>query len=214
MSDPTRAVKCMLKRLCKHYSEASVHSWSFPYQEMQCEVKVVTEAYWEGELEGLSTTGAWMYFGGYLLETYSSTQQIVALSTTENEYISMKDVAHALEIRGALSECGVTLNMMGKTDVAAGREMAARRGVGSVHHLDARLSWLQRLCAEGVMESRFRPGEHNEADLESKKIDSTLLLKGTPLRPPMSSMSWSSRMVAASFPEVAEAARDCRVSGT
>ena len=30
MSDPTRAVKCLLKRLCKHYSEASVHSWSFP----------------------------------------------------------------------------------------------------------------------------------------------------------------------------------------
>ena len=30
MSDPMRAVKCMFKRLCKHYSEASVHSWSFP----------------------------------------------------------------------------------------------------------------------------------------------------------------------------------------
>ena len=83
MSDPTRAVKCMLKRLCEHYSEASVHSWSFPYQEMQSEVRVVIEAFWEGELEGLSTTGAWIYFGGYLLETYSSTQQIVALSTTE-----------------------------------------------------------------------------------------------------------------------------------
>ena len=37
MSAPTRAVKCMLKRLCKHYT---VHSWSFLYQEMQCEVKV------------------------------------------------------------------------------------------------------------------------------------------------------------------------------
>ena len=45
MSDPTRAVKCMLKRLRKHCSEASVHSWSFPHQEMQCEVNVVTEAY-------------------------------------------------------------------------------------------------------------------------------------------------------------------------
>ena len=33
-------------------------------------------------------------------------------------------------------------------------------------------------------------GEHNEADLESKKIDSTLLSKGTHLRPPMSSSSW------------------------
>ena len=173
---------------------------------MQCEVRVVTEAHWEGELEGLSTTGAWIYFGGYLLETYSSTQQIVALSTTESEYISTKDVTQALEIRSALAKYGVTLKMKGKTDVTAGRAMAARRGVGRVHHLDARLSWLQRLWAEGVMESQFRPGEHNEADLES-----TLLLKGTPLRPPMSSMSWSLRMVAASFPEV-EAARDCHVS--
>ena len=29
--DPTRAVKCMLKRLRKHYSEASVHSWETPF---------------------------------------------------------------------------------------------------------------------------------------------------------------------------------------
>ena len=92
--------------------------------------------------------------------------------------------------------------------------MAARRGVGRVHHLDARLSWLQQLCAEGVVHwclRSSRPGEHNEADLESKTIDSTLLLKGTPIRPPMSSSSWSSRMVAASFPEV-EAAKDFHVS--
>ena len=42
MSDPTRAVKCMPKRLRKHYSEAPVHSWSFPRQETQCEL---AEAY-------------------------------------------------------------------------------------------------------------------------------------------------------------------------
>ena len=136
---------------------------------------------------------------------------MVALSTTKSEYISIKDVVHALEIRSVLAECDMTLKMKGKTDLTAGRAMAARRGVGRVHHLDARLSWLQRLWAEGVMESQFRPGEHNEADLESKMIDSTWLLKGTPLRPPMSSSSWSLRMVAASFPAI-EAARDCRVS--
>ena len=151
MSDPTRAVKCTLKRLCKHHSEASVHSWSFPYQEMQCEVRVVTGAYWEGELEGLSTTGAWIYFGGYLLETCSSTQQIVALPTTESEYISTKDVAHALEIRSVLAECDMTLRMKGKTDGTVGRATVARRGVGRVHHLDARLSWPQRMWAEGVV---------------------------------------------------------------
>ena len=37
----------------------------------------------------------------------------------------------------------MTLKMKGKTDVTAGRAMAARRGVGRVHHLDARFSWLQ-----------------------------------------------------------------------
>ena len=178
MSDLTHAVKCMLKRLRQHYSEASVHSWSFPYQGMQCEIRVVTGAYWEGELEELSTTGAWIYFGGYLLETYSSTQQIVALYTTESEYISTKDVAHTLEIRFDLVECDTTLRMKGKTDVTAGRTTAARREVGRVHHLDARFSWLQQLWAEGVVHwclRSSRPGEHNEADLESKKIDSTSL---------------------------------------
>ena len=96
------------------------------------------EAFWEGELEGLSTTGAWICFGDHLLETYSSTQQILALSTTESEYISTKDVAHVPEIRSVLAECDMTLKMTGKTDGTAGRATAARRGVGRAHHLDAR----------------------------------------------------------------------------
>ena len=59
------------------------------------------------------------------METYSSIQQIVALSTTENEYISTKDVARALEIRSVLAECDMTLKMKGNTDVTAGRATAA-----------------------------------------------------------------------------------------
>ena len=90
MFNPTHAVKCMLKFLRKHYSEASVHSLSLPCQEMQCEVRVVTETHWKRELKGLLSTGAWMYFGGYLLETYSSTQQILALSTTESEHLDKR----------------------------------------------------------------------------------------------------------------------------
>ena len=85
----------------------------------------------------------------------------------------------------------MTLKTKGKTDVTAGRATTARRGVGRAHHLDARLSWLQRLRAEGVVHWCLRSsqlGEHNEADLESRKIESTSLLKGTPLRPPMSSI--------------------------
>ena len=50
----------------------------------------------------------------------------------------------------------MTFNAVCETDASAGRATATRRGVGRVCHLDARLLWLQQLCAEGVMESRFQ----------------------------------------------------------
>ena len=212
MSDPTHAAKCMLKRLCKYHSEAPVLSWSFPYQEMPSEIRAVTDANRAGELEGLrSTSCGWIYFGDHLLETYPSTQQIVVLSAAECEYISiMKGAAHALEVRSAMVEHGMTFNVVCETDASAGRAMTTRRGVGHVRHLDARLMWLQQLCAEVVVAVRARPGEHNEADLGTKMVDlrrMTSLLKGTPLRPPM---GWSSWMVATTLRAVAEAAKDCR----
>ena len=173
MFGPTRAAKCVLKRLCKYYSEASVLSWSFPYQEMPSEIRAVTDANWAGELEGLrSTSCGWTYFGDHLLETYSSTQQIVALSTAESDYISItKGAAHALEVRSAMVEFGMMFNVVCETDASAGRAMATRRGVGRVRHLDARLLWLQQLCAEGVVQVRARPAEHKLADLGTKMVD-------------------------------------------
>ena len=74
MSDPMRAVKCMLKRLRKHYSKASVHSWSFPYQEMQREVRVVTGACWEGGTGGTVNDGRldlfwWLFAGDVFFDT-------------------------------------------------------------------------------------------------------------------------------------------------
>ena len=108
-------------------------------------------------------------------------------------------------------EYGMTFNVVCETDASAGRAMATRRGVGRVRHLDARLSRLQQLCAEGVVQVRARPGELNEADLGTKMVDlrrMTSLLKGTPLRPPM---GWRSWMVASILPALAEAAKDCRV---
>ena len=107
----------------------------------------MTDANWAGELDGLrSTSCAWIYFGDHLLETYSSTQQIVALSTAESEYISItKGAAHALEVRSAMVEQGLTLKVVCETNALAGRAMATRRGVGRVRHLDARLLCLQQV---------------------------------------------------------------------
>ena len=132
----------------------------------------MTDANWAGELEGLrSTSCGWIYVGDHLLETYSSTQQIVALSTAESEYISItKGAAHALEVRSAMVEYGLTFKVVCETDPSAGRAMTTRRGVGHMRHLVARLLWLQQLCAEGVVQVRARPGEFNEARFEANDL--------------------------------------------
>ena len=137
LSGPTRAARCLLKRLCKYYSEVPVLSWSFPYQSMPTAVRAVTDANWAGELEALrSPSSGWIYFeyfDGDLLETYSSTQQIVALSTAESEYISItKGAAHALEVRSAVAEWGLSPKVVCETDASAGRAVTTRRGVGRV----------------------------------------------------------------------------------
>ena len=64
----------------------------------------MTVANWAGQLKGLrSKSCGWIYFCDHLLEMYSSTQQIVALSTAESEYISItKGAGHALEVRSAV----------------------------------------------------------------------------------------------------------------
>ena len=60
---------------------------------MPSEIIAVTDAIWAGELEGLrSTSCGWIYLGDHLLKTRSSTQQNVALSTAESEYISITRV--------------------------------------------------------------------------------------------------------------------------
>ena len=60
MSGPTRAAKCMLKRLCKYYSEAPVLSWSFPYQAMPSEIRAVTDAKLGRVTAGTALDVVWM----------------------------------------------------------------------------------------------------------------------------------------------------------
>ena len=130
MSGPTRAARCMLKRLCKYYSEAPVLSWSFPHQEMPSEIRAVTGANWTGELERLrSTSCGSIDFGDHLLETYSSTQQVVALSTAESVCTSRSRRVQLTLWRftvPCMVEYGMTLEVVCETDASAGRAMATR----------------------------------------------------------------------------------------
>ena len=89
------------------------------------------------------------------------------LSTAESEYISItRGAAHALEVRSAMMDCGMTFNVVCETDASAGRAMATRRDVGRVRHLNARLLWTAavvrrrrgRSSSQAWRAQRGRPG--------------------------------------------------------
>ena len=97
----------------------------------------------------------------------------MALSTAESEYISItKGAAHALEVRSAMVEFGLTFNVVCETDASAGRAMATRTWCRPRASLGMRdCCGCRQLCAEGVVQVRARPGELNEADLGTKMVD-------------------------------------------
>ena len=136
----------------------------------------------------------------------------MALSTAESDKISItKGAAHALEVRSAMVEHGMTFNVVCETDASAGRAMATRRDVGHVRHLDARLLWLQQLCAEGVVQVRARPGEHNEADLGTKMVDFKANDLAFERNTPSTANGLELMVGGGDSPTVAEAAKNCRV---
>ena len=105
---------------------SEIHVWS----DACCEVyaQTLVQFLQRGTQANDLASCEWIYFGDHLLVTYSSTQQIVALSTAESENISItKGAAHALEVRSAMVEFGMTC--VGWT--GSGHETHVRQWVGA-----------------------------------------------------------------------------------
>ena len=93
----------------------------FPYQEMPSEIRAVTDANRAGNWRDCARRRV----DGFTLviicwRRIRRRKQIVALSTAESEYISItKGAAHALEVRSAMVEFGLTFNVVCETDASA-----------------------------------------------------------------------------------------------
>ena len=130
-------------------------------------------------------------------------------STADSEYISnTKGAAHALEVRSGMVEYGWRSEWCVKwtprrLDGQWPRDVVSAACV----HLDARLLWLQQLCAEGVVEVRAKPWRAQRGRLGNKdgrfEANDFAFERNTFLPP----MGWSSWMVATTLTAVAEAAK-------
>ena len=148
-------------------------------QELPEKLKVYTDTDFAGcRRTRRSTSGGVVMLGSHCLKTYSSTQEIVALSSGEAEfYGDVKAASHGIGVQGILRGMGIMVKLEVLTDSSAAKSIASRRGVGKVRHIEVREMWVQERVARGDLEIRKIRGEDNIADVLTKRVPRSVLDK-------------------------------------
>ena len=114
--------------------------------------------------------------GSHLLNTWATTQTVVALSSGEAEYYGVtKGMCEALGIKGIAKDMGLNLGITLYTDSSAAKGIATRKGLGKVKHLETRTLWVQDKIDEGAVVVKKVGGDRNPADILTKYLSSSRL---------------------------------------
>jgi len=116
-----------------------------------------------------STSGGIIIWGQHPLKAWSTTQNVVALSSGEAEYYAMvKAGSQSLGIKAMLSDFGLRSKIRLVTDASAAQGIAARRGLGQVKHIEGSQLWLQDRVNKGEIVVEKTGGKDNIADTLTK----------------------------------------------
>ncbi|XP_031258987.1 secreted RxLR effector protein 161-like [Pistacia vera] len=120
-----------------------------------------------------STTAYYFTLGGNCISWKSQLQPIVALSSTEAEYIAIADVfKEAVWLQGMLSEANLS---DGKVIIYSDSQSAIHLSKNPVYHertkhVDVRFHFVRDLVAQGVVELKKVANEENPTDMGTKVI--------------------------------------------
>ena len=103
-----------------------------------------------------------MLLGGHLLNSWSSTQPTITLSSGEAEFYGVvRGSAMGLGFLSLLADLGVKLPLRVWTDSTASKGICARQGLGKIRHLDAQELWVQQRIRNGELGLYKVAGEEN-----------------------------------------------------
>ena len=153
MKNPNEYAMTELKRLGRYLAGRPRVVLKFPKQS----IPKALDAWVDGDHAGdivtrKSTSGMMIFYGKHLPKSSSTVQSTIALNVGESEfYAAVKGSAHALGIRSLLRDWGVgaDIKLNVRTDCAAAKGFATRRGLGKQRHVNTRFLWLQDRVARG-----------------------------------------------------------------
>ena len=112
--------------------------------------------------------------GKCVVNTWSSTQNVIALSSGEAEYYGLvKAASHGIGARNLLHDLGYTWieKMQVLTDASAAMGIASRQGVGKVRHIEVSQLWLQDKGMRNEVELVKIRTDQNPANALTKYVD-------------------------------------------
>eukprot|EP00971_Amphidinium_carterae_P036387 715333-Amphidinium_carterae.1 len=91
MSNPTEADWCRLKAVTRYVHMYKRMRWHFQYQDMvgAVELDVFTDSDYAGDVSRRSVDCVHEFMGRHLLDTSTTQQQLIALSSGEAEYYAL-----------------------------------------------------------------------------------------------------------------------------
>ena len=119
---------------------------TFRWQVPPSMVTTFTDSDWAGDRSRRkSTSGGVVCLGHQVIKSWSSTQQLVALSSGKAElYALIKGASQTRGIISMLVDDGTVC-----TDASAAMGISFRRALGRTRHLDVQYLWIQEKVAEG-----------------------------------------------------------------
>ena len=128
---------------------------------------------WAGCIETRkSTSGGVVMHGDHCIKTWSSTQDVIALSSGEAEYYALvKTGSQCLGMKAMMADLGILSKLKFKTDASAAKGISMRRGLGKVRHIEVNQLWLQDKIHKGHIELEKVDGKKNLADALTKLVE-------------------------------------------
>ena len=153
--------------------------WEFAPQPRGAAIDAYADADWAGDAPTRrSTTCVVEKIGRNVIETISSSQAVVALSSGEAEfYAAVRAAAGGLQTRHFMLEVGEDARLRVWSDSSACRGIMKRTGTGRIRHLEIKWMWVQEALNSRRFSLHRVATDVNEADLGTKYLDAKRLKK-------------------------------------
>ena len=179
MATPRVSDWALLKRTARYLVGCPRSVQTFRWQVPPSMVTTFTDSDWAGDRSSRkSTSGGVVCLGHHVIKSWSSTQQLVALSSGEAElYALIKGASQTKGIISMLMDFGLTFDGTVCTDASAAMRISFREGLGRTRHLDVQYLWIQEEVAEGRLKVDKVGTTENPADILTKAVGRDVMLK-------------------------------------